>query len=145
MIRRDMPEVLAIEAKSFEFPWSEDDFARVLKRANNKALVVQCDGRVVAYIVYAIERHGHYIQILTQAVDADYRRYYVGWWLVDKLRETCESLGIGQIIAKVRETNLAAQLFFKSCGFTATGTIQNDYEETDEDAIVFRYAIGDQT
>jgi [ribosomal protein S18]-alanine N-acetyltransferase len=25
MIRRDMPEVLAIEAASFEFPWLEDE------------------------------------------------------------------------------------------------------------------------
>ena len=34
MIRRDMPEVLAIEAASFEFPWLEDDFIRCLRQRN---------------------------------------------------------------------------------------------------------------
>ena len=28
MIRRDMPEIVAIEAKSFLYPWSEDEFIR---------------------------------------------------------------------------------------------------------------------
>ena len=32
MIRRDMPEVLQIEAASFEFPWLEDDFIRCLRQ-----------------------------------------------------------------------------------------------------------------
>ena len=33
MIRRDMPEVLEIERKSFEFPWFEEDFIRCLAAA----------------------------------------------------------------------------------------------------------------
>ena len=32
MIRRDMPEVLAIESQSFEFPWSEEDFINCLRQ-----------------------------------------------------------------------------------------------------------------
>ena len=30
MIRRDMPEVLAIEHAGFEYPWCEEEFLRVL-------------------------------------------------------------------------------------------------------------------
>ena len=34
MIRRDMPEVLAIEHASFEYPWCEEEFLRVLRQRN---------------------------------------------------------------------------------------------------------------
>ncbi len=41
MIRRDMPEVLAIEATSFEFPWLDDDFVRTLRRRNCIGMVAE--------------------------------------------------------------------------------------------------------
>ena len=34
MIRRDMPEVLTNEGKSFEFPGSDDEFIRCLRHRN---------------------------------------------------------------------------------------------------------------
>ena len=47
MIRRDMPEVLQIEAASFEFPWLEDDFIRCLRQRNCIGMVAEYDDRVV--------------------------------------------------------------------------------------------------
>jgi ribosomal-protein-alanine N-acetyltransferase len=43
MIRRDMPQVLAIEAASFEFPWAEEDFIRVLRQRNCLGMVVEAE------------------------------------------------------------------------------------------------------
>ena len=37
MIRRDMPEILAIEDESFEFPWIEGDFIRCLRQRTASA------------------------------------------------------------------------------------------------------------
>lgn len=34
MIRKDMPQALAIENAAFSFPWTEDDFIRALRRRN---------------------------------------------------------------------------------------------------------------
>ena len=39
MIRRDMPEVLAIEHASFEFPWCEEEFLRVLRPPRARVLL----------------------------------------------------------------------------------------------------------
>ena len=49
MIRRDMPEVLAIEHASFEFPWCEEEFLRVLRQRNCIGMVAEYGERVVGY------------------------------------------------------------------------------------------------
>jgi len=43
MIRRDMPEVLEIEDRSFEFSWSEEDFIRCLRQRNCIGMVAEHD------------------------------------------------------------------------------------------------------
>ena len=40
---------------------------------------------------------------------------------------------------EVRETNLAAQLFFRSLGFRAVNVLRNYYDDTPEDAYVMQY------
>ncbi|MEK6238743.1 MAG: ribosomal-protein-alanine N-acetyltransferase RimI, partial [Planctomycetales bacterium] len=47
MIRRDMPEVLAIENSSFEFPWSEEDFLRSLQQRNCIGMVAEWEDSIV--------------------------------------------------------------------------------------------------
>ena len=54
MIRRDMAEVLAIEADSFEYPWSEDDFIRCLRQRNVIGMVAELDDRIVGFMVYEL-------------------------------------------------------------------------------------------
>ena len=46
-----------------------------------------------------------------------------------------------RIMLEVRETNLEAQLFFKSIGFKAISVLRDFYDDTDEDAYLmqFRY------
>jgi ribosomal-protein-alanine N-acetyltransferase len=57
--------------------------------------------------------------------------------LIDKLSDQRRRF----IEAEVRETNLKAQLFFSAAGFRAVKTLQKHYDETDEDAILFRYTL----
>ena len=40
-IRRDMPEVVAIEKQGFEFPWSEEDFLRCLRLRHTIGMVAE--------------------------------------------------------------------------------------------------------
>ena len=47
MIRRDMPEVLAIEHASFEYPWCEEEFLRVLRQRNCIGMVAEHGERIV--------------------------------------------------------------------------------------------------
>ena len=56
MIRRDYAEVLAIEARGFEFPWCEDDFIRCLRQRNCIGMVAERDDRVAGFMVYELHK-----------------------------------------------------------------------------------------
>ena len=83
MIRRDMPEVLAIENDSFEFPWCEDDFLRCLRQRNCIGMVAEHDDRVVGFMIY--ELHKARLHILNFAVGTRFRRLGVGTQMIEKL------------------------------------------------------------
>ena len=139
MIRRDMPAVLAIEESSFEFAWSEDDFIRCLRQRNCIGMVAEEDDQVVGFMIY--ELHKTRLHILNFAVDLDARRHGVGRAMTSKLLGKLSHERRNRIMLEVRETNLEAQLFFKSIGFKAVSVLRDFYEDTDEDAYLmqFRY------
>src|SRR3990172_4452317 len=112
MIRRDMPEVLAIEGESFEFPWLEDEFARCLRQRNCIGMVAEHDDRVVGFMIYELNKTR--IHVLNFAVAAEYRRRGVGTQMVAKLVGKLSAQRRTRVVLEVRETNLAAQLFFRS-------------------------------
>lgn len=142
MIRRDMAEVLDIERHSFEFPWFEEDFIRCLRQRNCIGMVAEHGERVVGFMVY--ELHKRRIHVLNFAVHEDRRRRGVGRQMIEKL---LGKLGVHGLIDRVaitleiRESNLSAQLFFASHGFRATEVLRGWYEDSDEDAYLFRYRI----
>jgi ribosomal-protein-alanine N-acetyltransferase len=58
MVRRDMPEVLAIEGESFQNAWHEQDFVRCLRQRNCIGMVAEADMRITGYMIYELTRHG---------------------------------------------------------------------------------------
>jgi [ribosomal protein S18]-alanine N-acetyltransferase len=44
-----------------------------------------------------------------------------------------------RVMLEVRETNLSAQLFFRTLGFRAVSVLRDYYEDTPEDAYVMQY------
>lgn len=137
MIRRDMAEVLDIEQRSFEFPWSEDDFIRCLRQRNCIGMVADANDKVVGFMVY--ELHKSRLHILNFAVSPDCRRRGVGVAMVDRLTAKLSPERRSRIQLEVRETNLDAQLFFREQGFRAIGVLHNYYEDTPEDAYFMQY------
>jgi len=137
MIRRDMPEVLDIEGQSFEFPWSEDDFIRCLRQRNCIGMVAEYDNRVVGFMIY--ELHKTRIHVLNFAVGDQCRRQGVGSQMLAKLIGKLSSQRRSRIILEVRETNLPAQLFFRSNDFRAVSVLRSFYDDTPEDAYVMQY------
>jgi ribosomal-protein-alanine N-acetyltransferase len=137
MIRRDMPEVLAAELESFEFPWSEDDFIRCLRQRNCIGMVAEHDDRVVGFMIY--ELHKTRIHVLNFAVAEEYRRAGVGSQMLAKLIAKLSSQRRSRVILEVRETNLAAQLFFRENGFRAVSVLRSYYADTPEDAYLMQY------
>lgn len=137
MIRRDMPEVLGIEQEGFEFPWLEEDFIRCLRQRNCIGMVAEHEDRVVGFMIY--ELHKNRIHVLNFAVAVDFRRRGVGSQMVAKLVAKLSSQRRSRIMLEVRETNLAAQLFFRENGFRAVSVLRSYYEDTPEDAYIMQY------
>ena len=137
MIRRDMPEVLAIEQECFEFPWYEDDFIRCLRQRNCIGMVAEASERVVGFMVY--ELHKHRLHVLNFAVSDAFRRRGIGSQMTKKLVSQLSHDRRSRIMLEVRETNLPAQLFFRAVGFRAVSVLRKFYEDTPEDAYLMQY------
>ena len=119
MIRRDMPEVLAIEHASFEFPWCEEDFLRCLRQRNCIGMVAEHGERIVGFMIY--ELHRNKIHVLDFATHPEFRRHGVGRQMVAKLVGKLSRQRRNRIALFVRETNLPAQFFFRVVGFRRRG------------------------
>ena len=143
MIRRDMPEVLAAENSSFEYAWTEEDFLRCLRQRNCIGMVAECGEKVVGFMIY--ELHKTKLHILNFAVHPSYRRHGVGGQMVAKLVSKLSSHRRTRITLEVRETNLPAQLFFRSQGFKAVRVLRAFYEDSGEDAYLLQYRLADDT
>ena len=137
MIRRDMPEVLAAEEESFEFPWSEEEFLRCLRQRNCIGMVAEHDERVVGFMIYELNKTR--IHVLNFAVARDFRRLGVGRQMISKLIAKLSSQRRTRVTLEVRERNLPAQLFFRSSGFRAVSVLRNFYQDTPEDAYLMQY------
>jgi ribosomal-protein-alanine N-acetyltransferase len=137
MIRRDMPEVLSIEHASFEYPWCEEEFLRVLRQRNCIGMVAEHGERVVGFMIY--ELHKSKLQLLSFAVAPECRRSGIGRQMVAKLVGKLSSHRRTRIVLAVRETNLDAQLFFRVQGFRAVEVVREHYADTNEDAYIMEY------
>ena len=137
MIRRDMAEVLEIERGAFEFPWFEEEFIRCLRQRNCIGMVAEHAERVVGFMIY--ELHKARLHVLNLAVGSRFRRLGVGAQMIEKLIGKLSSQRRNRILLEVRETNLAAQLFFRSSGFRAVSVLREFYEDTPEDAYLMQY------
>ena len=142
MVCRDIPEVIAIERECFEYAWSEEDFMRCLRQRNCIGMVAEYFGQVVGFMIYELPKNR--IHLLNVATSAKFRHLGVGTQMVAKLISKLGNQGNQRrhrLILEVRETNLAAQLFFRSLGFRATDILKGFYDEMNEDAylMVYRY------
>ena len=143
MIRRDMPEVLQIEQDSFEYAWTEEDFLRCLRQRNCIGMVAEQTEKVVGFMIY--ELHKSKLHILNFAVSPVCRRAGVGAQMVAKLISKLSSHRRTRITLAVRETNLAAQLFFRAQGFKAVRVLRGYYQDSGEDAFLMQYRLADDS
>ena len=143
MIRRDLPTVLDIENRCFEFPWNEGDFVRCLRQRSCIGMVAERGDQVVGFMLY--ELHKNRLHLLSMAVDPDYSRQGIGTTLIEMLIRKLSYQRRNRIVLEVRESNLAAQLFFKAMGFKAIMVLHKFYEDSDadcdEDAYMMQFRV----
>ena len=139
LLDRDMPAVLAIESASFEFPWCEEEFRQTLLHDNHTGSVAEYDGRIAGYAVHKLLPSR--IDLLTLAVHPALRRRGIGERLIARLTRKLSPGGRRKLVTEVRETNLAAQLFFRSLSFRATAILRRRYPQSPEDAYRMVYRV----
>jgi len=137
MIRRDTPVVLRIEAESFDNPWTEEELIRTLRNREVIGMVAELADEVVGFMIY--ELHKNRLHLINFSVAPEVRRQGVGSTMVEKLVSKLSHDRRNRIMLEVRESNLAALLFFKSKGFRAIKILRDFYEDTTEDAYLMQY------
>ena len=119
------------------FPWSDEDFTRCLRQRNCIGMVAESDESVVAFMIY--ELHRSRLHVLNFAVARSHRRLGIGTRMMEKLIGKLTPERRSRIVLEVRETNLPAQLFFRSLGFRAISVLKDFYQDTTEDAYLMHH------
>jgi len=147
----DIESVLQIEHDSFPMPWSGEYFRKAVTQkyagciiayriSEAKDTILGCmrqSKKIVGYCVLQIAP-GQAAVILSIAVDESMRRQGVATLMLNRVRESLDAKSrIGRVEALVRESNLPAQLFFKSCDFKATNTLSRPFGDCEEDGYEF--------
>jgi len=137
LIRRDLDRVIQIENEVFDSPWQEKDFLSALKKRNCIGKVILDGEIVVGYVIYDLEKKG--MSILNIAVDPVRLRTGVATQMIEQLINRLSITGRTRISVVVRETNLVAQLFFKSLGFLAKKVLKEPFDENSEDGYLMQF------
>jgi ribosomal-protein-alanine N-acetyltransferase len=135
MIRRDMPEVLGIEARSFEYPWLKEDFVDRRRGLKCMGMVAEHGDSVVGFMIYQVNERS--FGVLNFAVAEEYHRRGVGSQMMAELVGKLSWQRRNRITLGVRESNLPAQLFFRAMGLRCERILRGEYDDTEEDMYVF--------
>lgn len=80
-------------------------------------------------------------EILNLAVHPEHRRLGIGRGLLDRVLGELARGGVHRVHLEVRETNLAAQAFYREMGFQPAGRRRGYYSRPREDALILTAEI----
>lgn len=135
MHREDVPTVAAMEAASYEFPWTPGIFTDCLK-AGHPCWVMWVEGEVAGYGVLSVaagEAH-----VLNVCIGPAHRGLGLGRLMLRRLLDIARWNGASRVFLEVRPSNPVAQSLYLSMGFEEIGRRPKYYPARDgrEDAIV---------
>lgn len=136
MTENDLDEVYEMEQNCSPAPWGALEFANVLMHSNFYGMVVEHRSQLIGYVIY--EMLDESIRILNIAVLPEFRRKGVGSQMVARLACHLTRSIRKELTLNVRESNLSAQVFFRSLGFKAVN-ICRAANSKEEDLYVMRY------
>jgi ribosomal-protein-alanine N-acetyltransferase len=141
MTLEDVPDVLAIERRSFATPWTEENFRHEIAEnpvAVNRVLRV--DGVLAGYVsAYLVAGE---LQINDIAVAPEMRRQGFGRTLLDDVLAIARERGGTFATLEVRPSNGAARALYAARGFVEVGRRPGYYPESGEDALLLERPLG---
>jgi ribosomal-protein-alanine N-acetyltransferase len=137
----DLPQVVAIERRSFTTPWSLAMFVLELSKPSGICLaaeVVADDARELAgYMICS--RYDTVWHVMNVSVDPDRRRRGIASALLDALIariDEAEGQAYAQITLEVRRSNAGAIALYERYGFRSAGVRRRYYQDNGEDAVI---------
>lgn len=130
----DIGALAEIESRSFSMPWSENDFAELLKHEYCFYLVALADGKAAGCCGYT-DSLGE-ANIDNVVVAEEYRNMGVAQRLLKELIRRGKENQIHAYTLEVRVSNAAAIHIYKKFGFLSEGIRPNFYEKPVEDALI---------
>ena len=133
----DLPQVIAIERRSFPTPWSLAMFVLELSKPSSICLAaVERDGnragRLLGYTICS--RYADAWHVMNIAVDPPTRRRGIGSAMLTAL---IDRAGSGEAYTlEVRPSNPGAIALYERFGFRSAGTRPRYYRDTGEDAVI---------
>jgi ribosomal-protein-alanine N-acetyltransferase len=134
----DLPQVIAIERRSFPNPWSLAMFVLELSKPSGICLAAIHGDRIVGYVICA--RYDEAFHVMNIAVDPDHRRGGVGSALLDSV--IARAGEDANYTLEVRVSNAGAIALYERYGFHGVGTRPRYYADNGEDAIIMWRALG---
>src|SRR5690348_1032313 len=126
----DLPQVIAIERRSFPTPWSLAMFVLELSKPSGVCLAATDGDRLSGYLVCS--RYDQVFHLMNIAVDPSARRRGMACRLLETMFERAGA--DASYTLEVRTSNAPAIALYERFGFKAAGTRPRYYQDTGEDA-----------
>jgi ribosomal-protein-alanine N-acetyltransferase len=136
MTPSDLPEVLAIEARSYPLPWDEDVFRNELALTHSHCLVARTDDSASRIFGYAVFWKVDEAELLNLAVHPDLRGQGLSKPLLAAVLSACRDLPA--LFLEVRAGNAPAIALYRGAGFQQVALRKRYYRDNDEDALILR-------
>ena len=128
----DLPDVIAVERRSFPAPWSLAMFVLELSKPASICVGAITDGELAGYLVCS--RYHTVWHLMNLAVDLDYRRLGIASRLIEHL--LAEAGEDERYTLEVRVSNAEAIRMYESFGFRSAGVRRRYYHDNHEDALI---------
>lgn len=137
----DGTQVLNLENRCVEYPLEPNDFMHILKNTGSTWSYVarMCGLDLYGYLIAWREVIGaSTIEIKSLCVETEFRRTGVGSKLIRALITKAKKSRVLTLETRIRESNLDAQLFFRSMGFMCVDTLHRHFTDSQEDGYLMR-------
>jgi [ribosomal protein S18]-alanine N-acetyltransferase len=128
----DLPDVIAVERRSFPAPWSLAMFVLELSKPSSVCVGAFRDGDLIGYLICS--RYHTVWHLMNIAVRDDHRRERIATTMIEHLFETAGDHD--RYTLEVRVSNAEAIRMYESFGFRTAGLRRRYYHDNNEDALI---------
>lgn len=134
MSAADIPSIVKLEENSFYDAWNENMLLNEINNELTTYIVMEMAGKLVGYAGFWLVAAE--AQVTRVAVLPDERGQGYGTCLMAALVAKAWRQGATAITLEVRESNIAAQKAYLTCGFASEGIRPHYYEDNHENAVI---------